>query len=117
MINPTSSRHGARRDAVFRALSDPTRRAMLDRMRERERSVAELGAPFDMSQPAVSQHLRVLSDAGLVRARREGRQRFYRVHAAPLRAAFDWLERYARFWDQKLDALGTYMDNDKEDER
>jgi DNA-binding transcriptional ArsR family regulator len=118
MTHPANAtRPAAHRDAVFRALSDPTRRAMLDRMRKRERSVSELGAPFDMSQPAVSQHLRVLSDAGLVRSRREGRLRFYRVHAAPLRKAFDWLERYARFWDEKLDALGTYLDNDKEDER
>jgi DNA-binding transcriptional ArsR family regulator len=90
---------------------------MLDRMRERERSVAELVAPFEMSQPAVSRHLRVLSDAGLVRARRDGRQRFYRLHAASLKEAFDWLERYARFWNQKLDALGTYLDNDKEEYR
>jgi DNA-binding transcriptional ArsR family regulator len=91
---------------------------MLDRMRERERSVAELGAPLDMSQPAVSQHLRVLSDAGLVRdPPRRPAAILYRVHAAPLREAFDWLERYARFWDENLDALGTYLDNDKEDER
>jgi DNA-binding transcriptional ArsR family regulator len=112
----TSSRRAARRDAVFRALADPTRRAMLDRLRDRESSVSELAEPFSMSQPAVSQHLKVLADAGLVRARRDGRQRLYRLRPAPLREAFDWLERYARFWSEKLDALGAYLDRD-EDER
>jgi DNA-binding transcriptional ArsR family regulator len=108
------SRRAGRRDAVFRALADPTRRAMLDRLRERESSVGELAEPFAMSQPAVSQHLKVLSEAGLVRARRDGRQRLYRLHAAPLREAFDWLERYERFWHRKLDALGAYLDEQEE---
>jgi DNA-binding transcriptional ArsR family regulator len=96
---------------VFHALADPTRRAMLDRLRVGERTVSELAAPFAMSQPAVSQHLRVLSDAGIVRARRDGRQRYYRLRAAPLREAFDWLGRYERFWGEKLDALGDYLDS------
>jgi DNA-binding transcriptional ArsR family regulator len=110
----TSSRRAARRDAVFRALSDPTRRAMLDHLRDRESSVSELAEPFSMTQPAVSQHLKVLADAGLVWARRDGRQRLYRLRPAPLRDAFDWLERYARFWGEKLDALGAYLDRDDE---
>jgi DNA-binding transcriptional ArsR family regulator len=113
----TSSRRAARRDAVFRALADPTRRAMLDRLRDRESSVGELAEPFAMSQPAVSQHLKVLAEAGLVRARRDGRQRVYRLRPAPLREAFDWLERYARFWGDKLDALGAYLDRDDDDGR
>jgi DNA-binding transcriptional ArsR family regulator len=109
----TTSR-SRRRDAVFRALADPTRRAMLDRLRLGERSVSELALPFDISQPAVSQHLMVLSSAGLVRSRRSGRQRVYRLHAAPLRDMFVWLERYEQFWRRKLDALGVYLDEEKE---
>jgi DNA-binding transcriptional ArsR family regulator len=111
---PPTKRAG-RRDAVFRALADPTRRAMLDRLRERESSVGELAGPFAISQPAVSQHLKVLSEAGLVRARRDGRQRLYRLHAAPLRDMFVWLERYERFWQRNLDALGAYLDREKEE--
>jgi DNA-binding transcriptional ArsR family regulator len=99
-----------RRDAVFRALADPTRRAMLDRLRGGEKTVSDLAEPFAMSQPAISQHLRVLSDAGVVTARAEGRQRLYRLRPAPLREAFDWFARYERFWEHKLDALGTYLD-------
>jgi DNA-binding transcriptional ArsR family regulator len=114
----------ARRDAVFQALADPTRRAMLDRLREGERSVSELGEPFAMSQPAVSQHLRVLGMAGLVRARREGRKRIYGLRVGPLREVYDWLARYERFWSDKLDALGAHLaelhgpkDHDEDDDR
>ncbi len=101
----------ARRDAVFQALADPTRRAMLDRLRDGEKSAGELQEPFAMSQPAVSQHLRVLGDAGLVRARREGRRRLFRLRVAPLRDVYDWLARYERFWTEKLDALGEYLND------
>jgi DNA-binding transcriptional ArsR family regulator len=104
----------ARRDAVFRALADPTRRAILDRLRRREHGVSALCEPFAMSQPAISQHLRVLTEAGLVRARRCGRERLYTLHAAPLREAFDWLEHFEAFWTNKLDALGDYLDGDDE---
>jgi DNA-binding transcriptional ArsR family regulator len=101
----------ARRDAVFQALADPTRRAMLDRLRDGERSAGELQEPFAMSQPAVSQHLRVLGEAGLVRARREGRRRLFRLRVEPLREVYDWLARYERFWTDKLGALGDYLNN------
>ena len=106
----------AARDAVFRALGDPTRRAILDRLRRREEGVSQLCAPFAMSQPAISQHLRVLADAGLVRSRRRGRERLYRLNAKPLRAVFDWLEHYQTFWTEKLDALGEVLDREGPEE-
>jgi len=95
---------------VFRAIADPTRRALLDRLRAKELSVAELAAPFRMTQPAISQHLRVLRDADLVRPRRVGRQQVYRLNARPLRQVRDWAAHYERFWERKLGALGKYLD-------
>ena len=101
-------------DAAFRALADPTRRAILDRLRAGERTAGELGADFAMSQPALSQHLRVLRDAGLVTQRPDGRRRWYRIDPVGLRAVYDWLEHYAAFWDERLRALGRYLDEQEE---
>jgi len=98
------------RDTVFRALGDPTRRAILDRLRHRDRGVNELCEPFDMSQPAISQHLKVLVDAGLVVATQRGRERIYQLRPAPLRAAYDWLGHFEEFWTAGLDRLGAYLD-------
>jgi DNA-binding transcriptional ArsR family regulator len=97
-------------DAVFRALSDPTRREMLALLRDRELTVMELAEPFQMSQPAVSQHLAVLRDSGLVSARRDGRNRLYRIEPENLRVVDDWLEHYRHFWTDKLWALGELLD-------
>jgi DNA-binding transcriptional ArsR family regulator len=108
MVHADKPRPG--RDAVFRALGDPTRRAILDRLRQRERGVNELCAPFAMSQPAISQHLKVLSDAGLVSASRSGRARIYRLRPAPLRDAHDWLGHFEQFWSAKLEGLAAYLD-------
>ena len=79
---------------VFRAVADPTRRAILDRLRSAELSVNDLAGPFDMTQPAISQHLRVLLDAGLVEAEQVGRQRLYKLNAQPLREIFQWSGLY-----------------------
>jgi DNA-binding transcriptional ArsR family regulator len=79
---------------VFRAVADPTRRALLDRLRDGDSTVTDLADPFDMTQPAVSQHLRVLLDAGLVEAEQAGRQRLYRLNARPLREVFEWSSLY-----------------------
>jgi DNA-binding transcriptional ArsR family regulator len=79
---------------VFRAVADPTRRAILDRLRADDLSVTDLAGPFDMTQPAVSQHLRILLDAGLVEAEQIGRQRLYRLNPQPLRDVFDWAQQY-----------------------
>jgi len=103
----------AQRDAVFRALSDPTRRAMLDRLRRRERSVGDLGAPFEISQPAISQHLKVLIEAGLVRSTKRGRERIYTLEPDALRLAYDWLAHFEAFWTEKLDALGAFLDGEE----
>jgi DNA-binding transcriptional ArsR family regulator len=108
------ARH-ARRDAVFRALGDPTRRAILDRLRSRERRVSELCEPFAMSQPAISQHLKVLADAGLVASTRCGRERIYRLRPAALREAYDWLGHFEQFWSTKLDHLGAFLDAETDD--
>ena len=79
---------------VFRAVADPTRRAILDRLRSTELSVSDLAGPFDMTQPAVSQHLRILLDAGLVEAEQVGRQRLYKLNPQPLREVFQWASLY-----------------------
>lgn len=95
-------------DATFAALADPTRRAILARLAKGEASVLELAEPFDMTQPAVSKHLKVLERAGLVSRSREAQRRPRRLEAKPLREATEWLERYREFWEgryQQLDAL------------
>lgn len=95
--------------ATFAALADPTRRAILARLMEGEASVTELAAPFDMSLPGISKHLKVLERAGLIQRGRTAQWRPCRLEAAPLREAADWLEHYRRFWEQSLDRLGDYL--------
>jgi DNA-binding transcriptional ArsR family regulator len=87
------------------ALGDPTRRAILDRLRERERPAGELARGFPISRPAVSQHLRVLREAGLVAERRDGRRRLYRLEPAPLAELDAWLAGYRAFWSARLHDL------------
>jgi DNA-binding transcriptional ArsR family regulator len=97
-----------RLDATFFALSDPTRRAILARLADGEATVLELAAPFAMTQPAISKHLRVLERAGLVTRGKDAQRRPARLEAAPLAEATGWLEEYRKFWEgrfQKLDAL------------
>jgi DNA-binding transcriptional ArsR family regulator len=97
----------ARSVETFRAIADPTRRAILDLLAEGERPAGELCEYFDVSQPALSQHLKVLRDAGLVTPRRDGRRQIYRVEPEPLRAVHDWVSHYERFWADKFRALGV----------
>lgn len=95
-------------DTTFSALADPTRRAILARLTLGEASVMELAEPFDMSQPAVSRHLKVLEQAGLISRGRDAQRRPCRLEAAPLAEASAWLERYRQLWEgnfQRLDAL------------
>jgi DNA-binding transcriptional ArsR family regulator len=97
-----------RLDATFIALADPTRRAILARLQTGEATVNELAAPFDISQPAVSKHLKILERAGLVTRSNVGTSRPVRIEAGPMREAADWLEKYREFWEksyQRLDAL------------
>lgn len=100
--------------SVFRAVSDPTRRAILDRLSRGEHTAGQLQQGFEMSAPAVSQHLRVLREAGLVRQRKDGRQRVYRLQAERLREVFDWVSRYERFWEERLDRLQQILDQQQE---
>jgi DNA-binding transcriptional ArsR family regulator len=101
----------ARADSdVFHAIADPTRRRMLEMLRDEEFPVTRIARAFPrLSQPSVSQHLRVLRDSGLVRARRVGRQRVYHIRPRQLRAVVDWVAYFDKFWDEKLDALGKYL--------
>lgn len=94
---------------VFRAIADPTRRALLDGLLAGEQPVTKLASSFDMTMPAVSQHLKVLRDVGLVREHRLGRQRLYRINPEPLREVVDWIAHYERFWTTKLDALERHL--------
>jgi DNA-binding transcriptional ArsR family regulator len=98
---------------VYFAISDPTRRRMLDLLRGSQLSVVQLAKPFRMSQPAVSQHLRVLREAGLVTATRAGRERHYRLRAQRLREVYVWLAHYQKFWTEKLGALGELLDEEE----
>jgi DNA-binding transcriptional ArsR family regulator len=94
---------------TFAALSDPTRRAILARLADGEATVTELAAPFEMSLPAVSKHLKVLERAGLIARGREAQWRPCRLEAAPLEDAADWLERYRLFWEGSFDRLDDHL--------
>ncbi|HTS63239.1 MAG TPA: metalloregulator ArsR/SmtB family transcription factor [Candidatus Acidoferrales bacterium] len=94
---------------TFAALADPTRRAILSRLVEGERSVGELAEPFEMSMPAVSKHLRVLERAGLIAQRRDAQWRRCRIEAGPLKDVFDWTGHYRHLWEERLDRLDQYM--------
>src|SRR4051795_2263771 len=96
-------------DRTFAALSDPTRRAIVERLADGEASVTELAAPFGMSLPAVSKHLKVLEKAGLISRGRRAQWRPCRLEPEPLKEASDWLQEYRRLWDERLDRLDEYL--------
>jgi DNA-binding transcriptional ArsR family regulator len=96
-------------DAVFGALADPTRRAILVALARGEASVGTLAAPFDVSLPAISKHLRVLEDAGLVAREKAGRERRCRAVVGPIENAAEWIARYRRWWHERLDALDEFL--------
>ncbi len=104
-------------DAQWAALGDRTRRTIFTRIARRPCAVGELARDLPVSRPAVSQHLKVLRDAGLVTPRKEGRSRLYRVEAEPLRAVYDWAAHFERFWTHRLDALGALLDREAAIER
>ena len=99
-----------RLDRTFAALADPTRRAILARLAAGEASVTELAAPFEMSLPAVSKHLKVLERAGLVVRGRERQWRPARLEAGPLKEVAEWTEPYRRFWEESYDRLDEYLE-------
>jgi DNA-binding transcriptional ArsR family regulator len=94
---------------VFGALADPTRRAILNRLTEGDATVAELAAPFAMSQPAISRHLKVLETAGLISRTRRATARLSHLEAEPLREVTTWLTRYQRFWDESHERLDSLL--------
>jgi DNA-binding transcriptional ArsR family regulator len=106
----------ARLDATFAALADPTRRAILARLASGELSVTELAEPFDMSQPAISKHLKVLERAGLVTRLRDAQRRPCRLEVRPLTEVDRWLEGYRRFWDETFQRLDALLEEMKADE-
>ena len=104
-------------DGTFAALADPTRRAILEHLsRSPESSVTEIAEPFAVSLPAVSRHLRVLEGAGLVARRKQGRVHHLHLVPAPLESASEWIDRYRKFWEARLEALERYLrDSEKEE--
>jgi DNA-binding transcriptional ArsR family regulator len=113
MTMPTRRTDRARcnqRNAVFRAIADPTRREILGILRTSQRKVGEIAARFRMSRPAVSKHLRLLRSAGLVTTRQEGTSRLCGLNAKPLRAINDWLRDYEFFWSESMQSLKRYME-------
>jgi DNA-binding transcriptional ArsR family regulator len=104
-------------DRIFSALADPTRRAILARLRAGEASVSELIAPSGLSQPTISKHLKVLEEAGLVSRGRDAQFRPVRLNAAPLAAAAHWLGDYREFWEQSLDRLELLVKEIKKKEQ
>ena len=107
---PTIRQHRARHaEDVFCAIADPTRRALLDLLAYGEEPVNVLARRFEMSRPAISQHLAILLKTRLVRARRVGRERRYRLRPKPLEQIYDWVAAYERFWGEKLSALGEHL--------
>jgi DNA-binding transcriptional ArsR family regulator len=95
---------------VFRAISDPTRRAILDRLRAGPAPVNDLAAAFEQSRPAISKHLKVLREARLVAEQRNGRERVYRLQPMPLQTVVGWVEGYRSFWQQNLNELKRYLE-------
>lgn len=103
--------------AVFAALADPTRRAILARLSSGELSVTELAEPFEMSLPAVSKHLKVLERANLIARGRDAQWRPCRLDATPLKSVADWVEHYRRFWLESFDRLDDYLKKMKKEEK
>ncbi len=111
MVATTERTAGSSSASVFGAISHPVRRRILDLLGAGERPVNSLASEFAMSRPAVSQHLRVLLDAGLVTEQRRGRERRYRLAPERLVVVRDWIAHYERFWDDRLERLRRHLDN------
>src|SRR5205807_3083365 len=103
--------------ATFAALADPTRRAILARLAKGDAPVKELAKPFDMTLPAISKHLKVLEQAGLISRGRDAQWRPARLEATPLRAADEWVERYREFWEESFDRLDEVLHEIKNKEK
>jgi DNA-binding transcriptional ArsR family regulator len=114
---PAATATAERLDVTFAALADPTRRAIIRRLASGEATVTELAAPFAMSQPAISKHLKVLERAGLISRRRDAQRRPCRLEARRLKAATEWLDGYRRYWDESFQRLDSLLDELKTEEQ
>jgi DNA-binding transcriptional ArsR family regulator len=112
MENYLDAAGGERMSRVFAALADPTRRAVLEQLEEGPRTVSDLARPLTIQMPTVLKHLGVLDDAGLVRREKKGRVVTVSLVPEPLSEALAWLQRYERFWADRLDRLGRFLDED-----
>jgi DNA-binding transcriptional ArsR family regulator len=115
MVNNSISHDNAQLNLIFSALSDPTRRAMLLKLADKEQSIADLSSPFNISKSAVTKHVKVLEKAGLLRRTIDGRTHHCRLAVDPLHAASDWMAFYQKFWHTKLDALDSYLLSSEKD--
>lgn len=113
MVNNSSQRL----DTVFLALSDPTRRAILERLAQGEASGTELARPFSISVPAISKHLHVLENAALITRRKDGRIHHFRLDVSSIREAATWLNQYRQYWETQFDSLATYLESTSEEEK
>lgn len=111
-MSPRTKAIGHANADVFTAIAHPVRRRLLDMLATNEQSVKDLADPFAQSRPAISQHLRILLDVGLVSESRKGRERHYQLHAERLSEVRQWLHQYERFWQKRLEALGTYLEEE-----
>lgn len=102
---------------TFSALADPTRRAIISRLARGESSVGELAAPFEMSWPAISKHLRVLEDAGLMKREKTGRVHRCRLEPGPMKDAAEWIAFYRQFWEGQFEALADFLENTSDKEK
>lgn len=104
-----------RRD-IFQAIADPTRRAIIQRLSEKPLNVKSLATHFDVSRPAVSRHIRILTECGMVTITEKGRERYCTANLKKLKEVDNWLAYYRRFWNSKLDALGEFLDSNTNNE-
>ncbi|XZF14921.1 ArsR/SmtB family transcription factor [Chitinophagaceae bacterium MMS25-I14] len=101
-----------RRD-VFTAIADPTRRAIISMLAQQPMNLNSVAEQFDISRPAISKHIKILTECGLVIIKKQGRERYCEAELARLKAVADWTEQYCSFWGSKLDALGAFLENEQ----
>jgi DNA-binding transcriptional ArsR family regulator len=111
MVNYSENNH---LDRVFFALSDPTRRAIIERLTQEEMTVKNLAEPFEMSLPAISKHLRVLETAGIVSQRKEGRFRYYHLNPCSMQSATEWINHWSRFWTASFSNLERFLEQEED---
>jgi len=105
-----------RRD-VFQAIADPTRREIINLLAYESLTLNNVAEHFEVSRPAISKHVKILTECGLVMVRQEGRERYCSANLKELKAVADWTEQYSKFWNKKLDALGAYLEKEKKEKK